>query len=92
MPAEAHSTPNPNARKYTLPHWRFDKPLNISSQAAALAHPLAVRLFDVPGVYNVFMVQDFVTINKLPDVTWEDVELPVLAILNEFLTGFLEEQ
>ncbi|MEZ4861336.1 MAG: NifU N-terminal domain-containing protein [Caldilineaceae bacterium] len=77
-------TPNPNARKYILSTRHFTEPQNFSTPAAAADHPLAARLFALGTIYNVFMVQDFVTVNKLPDVPWERVEDAVQAILREF--------
>ncbi len=65
------STPNPNALKYILPSPQFASPLSFPSAEAAAAHPLAARLFALGGIYNVFMVRDFVTVNKLPEVDWE---------------------
>jgi hypothetical protein len=79
-------TPNPNAIKFVLPGKRFAQPLNVSSATAATAHPLAQRLFALPGVYNVFMVQDFVTVNKRPEITWEALTPLILDILKHDLT------
>lgn len=85
MSITPHSTPNPNARKFVLPEKRFAAPCNFSTAAAADADPLAARLFALEGVYNVFCVHDFVTINKRPDVPWAPLEAQVLAILTEHL-------
>jgi hypothetical protein len=56
-------------------------PLNLSSAAAAAGTPIAARLFVLSGVYNVFMAQDFVTVNKRPDVSWDVLDPQVLAVL-----------
>jgi hypothetical protein len=82
---QVHQTPNPNARKFVLPGWRFAQPLNYSSAASAAADPLAARLFALAGVYNVLTVKDFVTVNKLPQVAWEPLAAEVVAILTDFL-------
>lgn len=81
MSVQIQKTPNPNALKYILPEKRFEKPLNISDVEAAAAHPLARKLFDLGNIYNVFMVQDFVTVNKLPDVPWEPLDQQVKAVI-----------
>ena len=65
------TTPNPNALKFILPEKHFPRPMNISTPEAAADHPLAAQLLALDGVYNVFMAQDFVTVNKLPDTPWE---------------------
>lgn len=80
-------TPNPNAHKYLLPGVRFPAPLNASSAEEADAHPLAARLFALESVYNVFLVQDFVTVNKVAEAPWEEVDGDVQAIIEEFLEG-----
>lgn len=81
MPVLVHETPNPNARKYVMAGQLCDRPVNYSSAEAAAASPLAERLFRLHGVYNVFFAQDFVTVNKRPDVPWEALEPQVLSIL-----------
>lgn len=84
-PVQAHATPNPNARKFVLPGRTFARPLNLSSVEAAAGHSLAARLFALEGVYNVLMAQDFVTVNKRPDVPWGALEPPVLRVIREWL-------
>jgi hypothetical protein len=81
----ARPTPNPNARKYVLPSKRFSQPINCSSVDAASAHPLAARLFALEGIYNVLLAQDFVTINKRPDVGWEPLEQQAAAVITDWL-------
>ena len=73
--------------KFVLPRALFARPLSFASAQAAKGHAPAEQLFALPGVYNVFMVQDFVTINKLPDVAWESLLVPVQRILADYLTS-----
>lgn len=80
-------TPNPNAHKYVLPAVHFAAPLNASSPDEASAHPLAARLFALESVYNVFLVRDFVTVNKVADAAWDEVDGEVIPILEAFLEG-----
>lgn len=87
MQVQVHQTPNPNARKYILPGRRFAAPLNAARAGEAAAHPLAQALFALDGVYNVFMAQDFVTVNKLPALDWEELEPEVLAVIVDYLAG-----
>lgn len=86
MSIEVHATPNPNALKFVLAGQRFDRPRNFSAgQVAPVDDPLAARLLALDGVYNVFMVQDFVTVNKLPATGWEPLQVAVEAILRDYL-------
>jgi hypothetical protein len=81
MDIHVQSTPNPNALKFILPEVQFDRPLSFPSAEAAADHPLARRIFALGRVYNVFMVRDFVTVNKLPDIPWEPLRDEIAAVL-----------
>ncbi len=70
--------------KFTLPARLFPRPLSFASRAEAEAHPLAAAIFALGGVYNVFMVQDFVTVNKLSDVAWESLTAPIQACIEKY--------
>ena len=77
-------TPNPNAMKFVLSSIRFAQPLSFTSAEAAAAHPLAAQLFAVGGIYNVFMVRDFVTVNKLPEVDWAELIPQLQPVIERF--------
>jgi hypothetical protein len=90
MPIRLQPTPNPNARKFILPDVSFSGSRNFSHQDMArgdVDEPLALRLLALDGVYNVLLVRDFVTVNKLPEVAWPPLEAAVLTILQEYLAG-----
>ncbi len=69
----ASSTPNPNARKFTL-----DRPVgdvvNVTDASRAGEEPLAAALFALDGVVGVFATADFVTVSKEPAADWEALE------------------
>jgi hypothetical protein len=85
MTVHVQPTPNPNARKFVLPDKCFPQSLNFPNAQAASEHDLAAALFGLEGVYNVFFAQDFVTVNKRPDVPWEPLTAAVEALLGAFL-------
>ena len=89
MSVQVQQTPNPNAMKFTLPERIFPSPQSFASGDAAAAHPLAAAIFALGGVYNVFMVQDFVTVNKLPDVEWSVLTVPVQTCIAEYLSSII---
>lgn len=89
MSVQAKPTPNPNAMKFTLPERLFPKPLSFANHQEAASHPLAAAIFALGGVYNVFMVQDFVTVNKLPHVAWEELLEPIQQRIEHYLTSHL---
>ena len=82
---EVRQTPNPNARKFVLAGVRFDGSRNYAL-GSEVDDPLAARLLALAGVYNVLLAQDFVTVNKLPDVAWPPLQVEVEAILSDYLS------
>jgi len=84
MAIEIQQTPNPNARKFILPAKHFLQPLSFANPDDASAHPLAAQLFALGTIYNVFMVQDFITINKVPDAAWESLEIAAHQLITEY--------
>ncbi len=83
MALVVQKTPNPNARKFVLPRLMFERPRNFASAESAAQDPLAARLMALDGVYNVFCAQDFVTVNKRPEVAWDALEAAACAVINE---------
>jgi len=75
--------------KFVLPARIFPKPLSFASTQEAAQHPLAAAIFALGGVYNVFMVQDFVTVNKLPNAPWEELLKPIQECIEDFLLSNL---
>lgn len=67
-----------------------------SNARAAMASPLAKKLFAVDGVTGVFFGSDFVTVTKAEDATWAVLKPHVFAaIMDHFTAGdplFHEEQ
>lgn len=84
-PIQIQQTPNPNARKFVLAGIRFAGSHNYSL-GTVIDDSLAAKLLALDGVYNVFMAQDFVTVNKLPQVEWPPLLAAVESILDDFLT------
>lgn len=85
MSIQVCRTPNPNAHKYVLAVHRFAAARNFASPESAASDPVAATLFTLPGVYNVFMAQDFVTVNKRPEVAWDTLDAAVIAVLADTL-------
>jgi hypothetical protein len=84
MEVRRQATPNPNAMKFVLPGRRFSQSQNYATAAAAADHLLAAQLFRLEGVTNVFLAQDFVTVNKRPDVAWENLVDAAAALIGGY--------
>lgn len=85
-----HPTPNPNSLKITTDVGPFIESgmESFSSPEEAESSPLGKRLFSVPGVANVFILPDFLTISKQPAADW-DLVLPMIerVLQSYFETG-----
>lgn len=70
-------TPNPDSLKFTLNKGQFIESgmESFNTPEEADDHPLGRRLFSLPGVANVFILPQFVTITKHPAEDW-DVLVP----------------
>jgi len=66
-------TPNPNSLKFTLQEGVFIESgmESFNSPVEAEAHPLGSRLFSLPGVINVFILPQFLTVSKHPAEDWD---------------------
>lgn len=70
---EIQPTPNPNAAKFMLDRPIVDQPTSFLKAADAQDHPVASRLFDIPGVSSLLFLGDFITVNKSPDAKWPQI-------------------
>lgn len=74
------ATPNPNAGKFVVSRRVVEGSGSKSfySVQQAADDPVAGPLFKIPGVQNVFMADDFVTVTKLPSSDWQ-LLIPVIT-------------
>lgn len=80
-------TPNPNALKFTLSVKVLEEgSKSFSSKEAAADSPLAKRIFELEGVTSVFMLGNFVTVNKADSASWNELAPEIAAILEEELS------
>ena len=85
MPFQVHEiqpTPNPNAAKFVLDRPVAEQPTSFFNAGAAKNHPLAARLFGIPGVSSLLFLGDFITVNKSPDADWDDITPAVQQVLS----------
>ncbi len=72
--AEIEPTPNPNAMKFILREpltWGVTR--SYESPAQAVGDPLALALFDVEHVTNVFYVDHWVTVTQDGNADWQEL-------------------
>ncbi len=77
-------TPNPNSVKFVASRRLHDGTTKtFYNAAAAAADPVASRLFALPGVTGVMILNDFCSVNQDGSQPWEVLAPKVIAILNE---------
>ncbi len=71
---EVQPTPNINALKFVINRRVTEaRSQTFRSVEEAGAHPLAARLFAIPGVVQVFLLNDFVTVTRNPAQAWDAI-------------------
>jgi hypothetical protein len=80
-------TPNPNAGKFTVDRKIVEGTSSKSFYNAedAADNVLAAALFEVEGVASLFMVDDFVTVMKTADASWEQLTPQVQSVIERVL-------
>lgn len=84
-PVTFHPTPNPDSLKFTISGFRFI-PSGLRSYRTpdeARGDALGTALLAIPGVADVFVVPDFVTVTKRPATPWDAVVPAVERVLAE---------
>jgi hypothetical protein len=76
-------TPNPNAMKFTLD---TTLPAMINADAGTNADdPFVAAVVGLPGVANLFGVNDFVTVTRVAGAEWDPIVAGVQAAAAEHL-------
>ena len=80
------ATPNPNAAKFTLNRtvsaqgktYRLQAGDTLGDETA-----WAKQLLGIPGVVQVFAVNNFISVNKAPEASWEGIVPQVERVLQQ---------
>ena len=81
----AESTPNPNVQKFVTNKLLTNQNIELSSPQEALQVPLAAELFEFPFVKEVFISDNYVSIQKTEDLDWLEVNQALRDFLKEYL-------
>jgi len=87
VPFQIGTTPNPNSIRVGLSESKFAKPMTYRSAKDAVAEPVVEALFAIPGITQIFTLNNFITITKEPGVQWAVIEPKVAEILMAKLHG-----
>ncbi|MEZ5053413.1 MAG: NifU family protein [Chitinophagales bacterium] len=82
------ATPNPNTLKFvTNKALLLNDAIEFQTIEDTTEAPLAKALFEMEGVSNVFVSNNFVSISKTDDFLWAEIMIPI----KEFLKKFIED-
>lgn len=81
----AESTPNPNVQKFVTNQLLTNQHIELSSSAEAKDVPLALELFEFPFVKEVFISDNYVSIQKTTDMDWFEINNSLRDFLKEYL-------
>ncbi len=76
-------TPNPNAIKCVLSGRITDTPKSFFSADSAAADPLGSRLFAIPGVTNLLIHPEWITLGKHPEAQWKSIKTAFERVLHD---------
>lgn len=84
----AEMTPNPQAMKFVTDIYLCENPIEYSSPEKAEGNILAKMLFSFPGIKNVFILSNFITLTKEGSQDWHELIGEIReAIRNYFLNN-----
>lgn len=78
-------TPNPQALKFVLSENLLKvETRSFQNKEEAQNDPLAKQIFELKGVVSVFYMDKFVTIEKEPSTSWNNIQKPFAEIVKNF--------
>jgi len=79
---DVQPTPNVNALKFVVNRRLTEgRSQTFRTPQEAAASPLAAALLAVPGVVQVFFLNDFITVTRSPSVQWEEIADHVESVI-----------
>ncbi len=81
-------TPNENALKFVVNRRLTEgRSQTFRSPDEATGHPLAAGLFAIPGVVQVFLLNDFLTVTRDPSANWDQIAIAADAAIRKHLAS-----
>ena len=81
----AEGTPNPNVQKFVTNKLLSNTNIELSNKAEAKEVPLALELFDFPFVKEVFISNNYVSIQKDKETDWFEINTAIRDFIKEYL-------
>tara|TARA_Y100000591_G_C21673950_1_gene614441 strand:- start:319 stop:858 length:540 start_codon:yes stop_codon:yes gene_type:complete len=84
MFVQTETTPNPNSLKF-LPGKTVSKSGSFEiTKKDDVKNELVRNLMSVNGVEGIFLGNDFISINKYEDTSWDEIKHIVISLINDF--------
>ncbi|MFG0292518.1 MAG: NifU N-terminal domain-containing protein [Phycisphaerales bacterium JB050] len=77
------STPNPNAIKCILDAPISDRPKSFLNAAAADDDPLGSPFFELPGIRNILVNDNWISVNKLDETPWSTLKPALRRVVRD---------
>ncbi len=71
------STPNPNALKCVADRALSETPRSYRAPPDPETDPLGAEVFALPGVVNLLILHDWLTVNRAPEADWKPIKAGV---------------
>ena len=87
MFVQTEITPNPNSLKF-LPGRTVSKAGSFEiSKKDETNNDLIRNLLSVRGVEGIFLSEDFISINKFNDTSWEEIKHIIISLINDYYSS-----
>jgi hypothetical protein len=80
-------TPNPNSLKITVSTVLSAGPMTFQSPAEAEKNELVKKLFTIPGLRSIFVINNFATVTKDPATSWDEIEPKLREVVEGHFQG-----
>ncbi len=79
-----HPTPNPNSMKFVLNKKIVQSGMEMyNNKTEAEKSAVAKQIFEISGVEGVFMMEDFISVNKIASGNWGVIAPEVMEIIKK---------
>ena len=84
MFVQTEITPNPNSLKF-LPGKKVSNSGSFEiTKKDQVSNELVRNLLSINGVEGIFLGKDFISINKVENINWEEIKHIVISLINDF--------
>ncbi len=81
----SESTPNPNVQKFVTNKLLSNQHIELTGKEDAENIPFALELFDFPFIKEIFISDNYVSIQKSPDLDWLEINTALRDFIKEYL-------